>query len=78
MLLLQQEQLAIYDDKFIPGLTQVATALKKDGNKALLQFCHAGREANYACALGRVAAVPSKVEMPWIYYPLHYCQLYLS
>lgn len=65
------EQLAIYDDKFIPGLTKVATALKKDGNKALLQICHAGREANYANALGRIAAVPSKVEMPWIDYPLH-------
>lgn len=65
------EQLAIYDDKFIPGLTKVATALKKEGNKALLQICHAGREANYAHALGRVAAVPSKVEMPWIDYPLH-------
>ncbi len=65
------EQLAIYDDKFIPGLTKIATTLKKDGNKALLQLCHAGREANYAGALGRVAAVPSKVEMPWIDYPLH-------
>ena len=65
------EQLAIYDDKFIPGLTKIAAALKKDGNKALLQICHAGREANYAGALGRVAAVPSKVEMPWIDYPLH-------
>ncbi len=65
------EQLAIYDDKFIPGLTKVATALKKDGNKAILQLCHAGREANYAGALGRCAAVPSKVEMPWIDYPLH-------
>ena len=67
----EHEQLAIYDDKFIPGLTKVATALKKDGNKALLQLCHAGREANYAGALGRTAAVPSKVEMPWIDYPLH-------
>ena len=65
------EQLAIYDDKFIPGLTKIAAALKKDGNKALLQICHAGREANYAGVLGRVAAVPSKVEMPWIDYPLH-------
>lgn len=65
------EQLAIYDDKFIPGLTKVAAALKKDGNKAILQLCHAGREANYAQALGRTAAVPSIVEMPWIDYPLH-------
>lgn len=67
----EHEQLAVYDDRFIPGLTKIATALKKDGNKAILQLCHAGREANYAQALGRTAAVPSKVEMPWIDYPLH-------
>lgn len=67
----EHEQLAIYDDKFIPGMTELAKVLKKDGNKALLQLCHAGREANYAHALGRTAAVPSKVEMPWIDYPLH-------
>lgn len=65
------EQLAIYDDKFIPGLKKVAAALKKDGNKAILQICHAGREANYAPALGRIAGVPSMAEMPWINYPLH-------
>jgi len=29
-------QIAVYDDKFIPGLTKIATALKKDGNKAIL------------------------------------------
>ncbi len=67
----EHEQLAIYDDKFIPGLKKIAEVLKKDGNKAILQICHAGREANYAGALGRVAAVPSIVEMPWIDYPLH-------
>ncbi len=67
----KHEQLAIYDDKFIDGLSKIATALKKDGNKAILQLCHAGREANYAQTYGRVAAVPSQVEMPWIDYPLH-------
>ena len=67
----EHEQLAIYDDKIIPGLKKIAEALKKNDNKAILQICHAGREANYAGALGRVAAVPSIVEMPWIDYPLH-------
>ena len=52
-------------------MKKITAALKKDGNKAILQLCHAGREANYAGALGRVAAVPSIVEMPWIDYPLH-------
>lgn len=65
------EQLSLYDDRFIPGLTKVAAALKKDGNKAILQLCHAGREANYAHNLGCMAVVPSAVKMPWIDYPLH-------
>ncbi len=66
-----REQLAIYDDKFIPGLTKVAAGLKKDGNKALLQLCHAGREAEYASMIGRQVQVPSLIDYPWIKYPLH-------
>ena len=65
------EQLAIYDDKFIPGLTEVAKTLKKDGNKALLQLCHAGREAEYGVSLGRRLEVPSIVDYPWIKVPLY-------
>lgn len=66
-----REQLAIYDDRFKPGMTKIAQALKKDGNKAILQLAHAGREANYAHNLGRTAEVPSKMTFPWINYPLH-------
>lgn len=66
-----REQLAIYDDRFKPGMTKVATALKKDGNKAILQLVHSGREANYAHQLGRTAEVPSEMAFPWISYPLH-------
>lgn len=66
-----REQLAIFDDKFMPGLTKVAQGLKKDGNKALLQLVHSGREANYCDALGRCAEVPSLIDYPWIQYPLH-------
>ncbi len=67
----EHEQLAIYDDKFIPGLTKVATALKRDGNKALIQLCHAGREAEYGVSLGRRLEVPSIVDYPWIKVPLY-------
>lgn len=67
----EHEQLAIYDDKFIPGLTKVAEVLKKDGNKALIQLCHAGREAEYGVSLGRRLEVPSIVDYPWIKVPLY-------
>lgn len=65
------EQLAIYDDKFIPGMKRIASALKKDGNKAILQLCHSGREAAYAVQLGRRVEVPTAMDFPWIDYPLH-------
>lgn len=65
------EQLAIYDDKFIPGMKRIASALKKDGNKAILQLCHSGREAAYAAQLGRRVEVPTAMDFPWIDYPLH-------
>lgn len=64
-------QLALFDDSFKPGMTKLASALKKDGNKAILQLVHSGREANYASKMGRTAEVPSKMDFPWINYPLH-------
>ena len=39
------EQLGIYDDAHIPSIKAIADALKKDGNKAILQIHHGGREA---------------------------------
>ncbi|MDF7639302.1 NADH-dependent oxidoreductase [Lactobacillus sp. ESL0791] len=66
-----REQLAIYNDDFKPGLTKVATALKKDGNKAILQIVHSGREAAYRDTLGGRVEVPSQMNFPWIDYPLH-------
>lgn len=66
-----REQLAIYDDSFVPGFTKVATALKKDGNKAILQLVHSGREAQYRYVLGGRVEVPTKMDFPWIDYPLH-------
>lgn len=66
-----REQLAIYNDDFIPGFTSVAKSLKKDGNKAILQLVHSGREAQYRHTLGGRVEVPSKMDFPWIDYPLH-------
>ncbi len=64
-------QLAIFDDSFKPGMTKLATALKKDGHKAILQLVHSGREANYAPQMGRTAEVPSAMDFAWVNYPLH-------
>ncbi|MEJ6358764.1 NADH-dependent oxidoreductase [Lactiplantibacillus plantarum] len=66
-----REQLAIYKDTFIDGLTKIAQALKKDGNKAILQLAHSGREAAYRYTIGGQVEVPSKMDFPWIDYPLH-------
>ncbi|MGV7303376.1 oxidoreductase, partial [Mycobacterium kansasii] len=39
------EQLGAYSDAHLEGLRKTAQALKKDGNKAILQIHHAGRAA---------------------------------
>lgn len=66
-----REQLAIYDDDFIPGLKKIASCLKKDGNKAILQLVHSGREAQYRNTLGGQVEVPTEMNFPWIDYPIH-------
>lgn len=66
-----RQQLAIYNDDFKPGLKRVADELKKDGNKAILQLVHSGREAKQRYELGGRVDVPTKMDFPWIDYPLH-------
>ena len=39
-------ELAITDDRFLPGLTQMANAMQQNGTKAILQIFHAGRMSN--------------------------------
>lgn len=38
-------ELAVYADRFIPGLTKLATSIKAGGAKAVLQLNHAGNKA---------------------------------
>lgn len=66
-----REQLAVYDDKFIPQLKQVAQALKKNGNKAIMQIAHTGREANYRAMTGRPVYAPSEIDYPFLPYKVH-------
>lgn len=36
-------ELGVYDDKFIPGLSNLAAGIKRNGTKAILQIFHGGR-----------------------------------
>lgn len=66
-----REQLAAYDDKFVPRLKKVAAAIKSSGNKAIMQIAHTGREANYRPMTGRPAYAPSKMDFPFLPYRVH-------
>lgn len=57
-----REQLAVYDDKFIPQLKKVAQAMKHAGNKAIMQIAHTGREANFRAMEGKKVYAPTGLE----------------
>ncbi|MGQ5709726.1 oxidoreductase [Lactobacillus sp. PSON] len=61
-------QLAIYDDKFLPGLSKLAQTMKKNGNKALIQIAHTGREANYRAHLGLPVYAPTSANYSFLPY----------
>lgn len=61
-------QLAIYDDKFVPGLKKLATAMKLGGNKAIIQLAHTGREANGQAAMGQPVYAPSAIDFDFLPY----------
>jgi len=61
-------QLSIAHDAAVPGLAALATAIKADGARAIVQLYHGGREAHPAAAeLGRAQA-PSTQEFAWLPY----------
>lgn len=70
-----REQLAVYDDKFIPQLKKVAEAMKSSGNKAIMQIAHTGREANYRAMQGKKVYAPTGLEdgldFPFLPYKVH-------
>lgn len=57
--------LGIYDDKFIPGLTKLASAIKEAGAKACIQLWHGGRQHSGA-EFGGQCWGPSAVPCPMI------------
>lgn len=64
------EQLAAYSDEHIDGLSKVAHALKKEGNKAILQIHHGGRAAIGQAVSGQDVVAPSALDFPFLDYPV--------
>ncbi|AQS53585.1 putative oxidoreductase [Jeotgalibaca dankookensis] len=63
-----EKQINVSTDEIIPGLKKLAETMKKDGNKAILQLHHAGREAIAAYeSYGQVVA-PSAIDFPFLPY----------
>lgn len=58
--------LVIDDDKYIPGMTQLADVIHQGGSKAFLQISHTGRGARRAI-IGAQPVGPSAVAMPYSY-----------
>ncbi len=56
--------LVIDDDKYIPGMTQLAEVIHAGGAKAFLQISHTGRGARRAI-IGQQPVGPSAVAMPY-------------
>lgn len=63
-----RQQLGIHTDKHMEGLTKIADALKKDGNKALIQLVHTGREANFRAKQGYKVYAPSSFDFGFLDY----------
>ena len=64
------EQLAAYSDAHLDGLTKLATTMKKDGNKAILQIHHAGRAAVGQALSGQDVVAPSAIDFDFLSYPI--------
>lgn len=56
--------LGIYDDKFIPGLKELAKAIKKAGGVPAIQLWHAGRQINSADVISGYIVAPSAIPCP--------------
>lgn len=54
-------ELGVYDDRFIPGLAKLASTIKENGTKAILQIFHGGRMTNSAILRGTQTIAPSAV-----------------
>ncbi len=60
--------MAIYDDKFIPGLSELSQAIKKHGARAAIQLHHAGRYSKSGIT-GQQIVAPSSISLPGMEVP---------
>lgn len=54
-------ELSITDDRFLPGLMDMANAMKRNGTKAILQIFHAGRMSNSRILRGHPSVSASAI-----------------
>jgi len=64
----RDNQIGIFDDKHIKGLSKAAKLAKKDGNKAVVQLQHAGRGAQNAFDNYGETVAPSSIDFPFLDY----------
>ncbi len=64
------EQLGIYSDDHLEGAKKIAAALQKNGNKAILQIHHGGREASGRAVKGEEVLAPSALDFSFLSYPV--------
>jgi 2,4-dienoyl-CoA reductase-like NADH-dependent reductase (Old Yellow Enzyme family)/thioredoxin reductase len=57
------ENVALHDDKYLPGLTKLATAIKAEGAAAAIQLWHSGRQHDNS-ATGEAPWAPSAIPCP--------------
>lgn len=63
-------QYGIFDDKHLPGMTEMAQVMKSEGAKAIMQVYHTGREASVTYRDYGVAYGPSSIQFPFLDYPV--------
>lgn len=66
-----RDGISIAKDKFIPGLKKLASVIKLQGAKAIIQIYHGGRMARSHLSDGRVPVAPSAIQAnrPWAELP---------
>lgn len=64
------EQLGIYSDEHLEGAEKIAAALQKNGNKAILQIHHGGREASGRAVKEEEVLAPSALDFSFLSYPV--------
>ena len=68
-------QASVSDDRFIEGLSKLASVMKKEGGRAILQIYHGGRQAEVSQKNLGVVFAPSFIEFPFLEYDVKELQL---